>query len=401
MLERHWDAAHGYSAPNRSRYRWQWLWDSCFHAIVWAALGDERGVTELRSVFAMQSPSGFVPHLGYQAAPEEARSLWGRTGASTITQPPMWGHAMAVLFAHGHRVDPLVPAATAGLRFLLEHRRSPDGLLRIVHPWESGTDDSARWDAYCPGGFERTRWLRWKLGAVGSLQHLPSGGAVRNPAFEVCPASFNALVAFNCLELGTLANDDGLAAAGRALAEQVAEQWSHDARTWVDREPSDQHDGGTGRADGGPDLVVPGAADTLDAQLAVLVDHGAGRMDDVVTAVTADARFGAPFGPCALSRSHPAFDPVSYWRGPSWPQLTYLLWVAMSRAGRHTEAAALAAQLLRTTVRSGFAEYVDPLTGAGLGAVPQSWSGLCIVPVAWIGPGTAPEPLVAPTSSEP
>ena len=41
VLEAHW-TAHGYCVPNPTTYPWQWLWDSCFHAVAWAALGDER-----------------------------------------------------------------------------------------------------------------------------------------------------------------------------------------------------------------------------------------------------------------------------------------------------------------------------------------------------------------------
>lgn len=367
VLERNWQPQHRYTAPNRARYRWQWLWDSCFHAVIWAALGDERAVSELESLFALQGPDGFVPHVGYQADPAVARQLWGRSGASTLTQPPMWGHAMAVLAARGFAVEHLAPAAAAGLRFLLEHRRAPCGLVRIVHPWESGADDSVRWDAWCPGGFERARWLEWKLAAVGSLVRLPSGASVANPAFDACPTAFNALVAFNCLELGALVNDDGLAGAGCELAGLVADRWSDEAATWVDVD---------GRG------ATTAEDDTLDAMLAVLVDRRPARLDAVAAALVDQRRFGAPFGPCALSRAHPAFDHRSYWRGPSWPQLTYLLWTAMERGGRAAPASALAQGLLRTAAASAFAEYADPLSGEGLGAVPQSWAGLCAVPVS-------------------
>lgn len=372
VLTRHWQADHGYTAPSPARYRWQWLWDSCFHAVCWAALGDERATVELGSLLALQEPDGFVPHMGYQADPDAARRVWGRPGASTLTQPPMWGHAVAVLADGGHRVDHLVPAAVAGLRYLLERRRAPSGLVRVVHPWESGMDDSPRWDAHCPGGFDRARWLRWKVSSLATLVPSPSGGALANTAFAACPASFNALVAFNCLELGTLANDDRLLDGAAELADGVAAAWSPDLGTWVDTD-----------AAGRP----AGSADTADALLAVLVDRRPDRLAAAAAALGDERRFGAPFGPCGVSRAHPSFDPTGYWRGPSWPQLTYLLWVAMDRAGRSGDATRLAGQLVRTTVSSAFAEYVNPLSGAGLGAVPQSWAALAAVPLVARGPG--------------
>ena len=41
----------GYTAPNNVVYPWQWLWDSCFHAvIVWLELGeDERQCANSRT----------------------------------------------------------------------------------------------------------------------------------------------------------------------------------------------------------------------------------------------------------------------------------------------------------------------------------------------------------------
>ena len=74
----------GYTVPNRTVYPFQWLWDSCFHAIVWCELGElDRAQRELAHVFRTQDASGFVPHVDYEAAPMMHASFWGREGAST------------------------------------------------------------------------------------------------------------------------------------------------------------------------------------------------------------------------------------------------------------------------------------------------------------------------------
>ena len=52
-----------YSVPSRRSYPHQWLWDSCFHAIVWSLFDPVRGCDELRSLFRWQWPNGFVPHV--------------------------------------------------------------------------------------------------------------------------------------------------------------------------------------------------------------------------------------------------------------------------------------------------------------------------------------------------
>ena len=192
-LERNWVDEHGFTMPNRRKYPWQWLWDSCFHAIAWSALGDERCGTEMESLFALQQPSGFLPHMGYQSDPQRSMSLWQTAGRSDITQPPMYGHALRVLAQRGFAVEHLHARATDALGWLFRERRDPDsGLIRVVHPWESGRDDSPRWDGWEPRRFSERRWNRHKRELVKSLE-LSDGAATSNPQFEVAPAGFNAL----------------------------------------------------------------------------------------------------------------------------------------------------------------------------------------------------------------
>ncbi|MCU1363848.1 MAG: hypothetical protein JWM55_1676, partial [Acidimicrobiaceae bacterium] len=128
VMDGNWVPEHGYTQPGTG-YPWMWLWDSCFHAIIYAALGDERAVIEASSVFRWQARDGMVPHMGYQRDPAYGRQAWRGNGGSIITQPPMYGHALRELDARGFDVSHLIEPATAGLRFLLRERRLPSGLF--------------------------------------------------------------------------------------------------------------------------------------------------------------------------------------------------------------------------------------------------------------------------------
>ena len=90
---------------------------------------------------------------------------------------------------------------------------------------------------------------------------------------------------------------------------------------------------------------------------------------------------GGNFGPTGVHRAEPAFAARSYWRGPSWPQLDYLLWLGLRRAGRHEAAATVAQATVAGAAKSGLAEYWDSDDGTGLGAIPQSWAGLSLLMV--------------------
>jgi glycogen debranching enzyme len=80
-----------------------------------------------------------------------------------------------------------------------------------------------------------------------------------------------------------------------------------------------------------------------------------------------------------VHRDEPTFEPRRYWRGPVWPQLAYLLWCAGAIAPAPT---------VRGAEASGLAELWHPETGAGLGAIPQSWSGLALRMAAPATPGS-------------
>ncbi len=369
VLESAWVAA-GYTAPNTSVYPWLWLWDSCFHAVIWAELDrPDRALAEVESVLSLQDPTGFVPHMGYQLDPSKAIDVWGRSGSSSITQPPMYGHALAELARRGFDLPPeLVARAAAGLRFLLERReRTVDGLITVVHPWESGCDDSPRWDDLCPGeGFDRDRWRAHKMVLLDTIEWGTHGEPLRNPEFMVAPIGFNALVAWNAMELAESGVIDLIEPAAE-LAGLIDARWDDDRLTWID---SGANEAGSGRVR------------TVDSLLPLLIDVDPSHRMAAALSLVDPAAHGSVHGPLGVHRREASFDADTYWRGPVWPQLTYLLWTALAGSGTPSGsgiAAELARSMMRGVTSSALAEYWDGDTGRGLGAVPQSWSGLVLL----------------------
>lgn len=359
MLSSHWRDG-GYTVPHSSVYPWQWLWDSCFHALLWAELGDEdRAVAELANLLAGQDELGFVPHMTYHGDPGAGAAFWGRTGSSSITQPPLYGHAVAELVRRGITVpEVVVDRAASGLGFLLAHRaRTVDGLITVVHPWETGCDDSPRWDGWCPGGYEPARFRQVKGELLATVERAESGAPLANPAFAVASAGFNALVAWNALELATVVDDERLVAAATELAEALDRRWDPDRVTWTDDGPH-----------------ASGRVRTADALLVGLVAP----RPEAFTALADPRGLGGAYGPAGTDRREPTHDPDAYWRGPVWPQLTYLLQRAALAAGDPV-AETLAEGLRAGATTSGLAEYWNPDTGAAGGAVPQSWAGLALL----------------------
>lgn len=370
LLESHWDNARGYCVPNPATYPHLWLWDSCFHAIIWAYLGDDRAVRELDATLAGQLPSGLVPHMRYGG--RRADSWLGPLEhTSSITQPPMFGHAAKVLNSLGFAPsEETLDRARRGLDWLWRTRRTDEGLIYIVHPWEGGNDHSPRWDDFgapgrTPDDYSRPARTAWNKARVHDITFAADGSAEWSSSFVVCPAAFNAYVAFNLAELGDLLGDAEL----RARAEQLSE--AIDTYLWDEREQlwSDLPIVG-----GGPSARIP----TSDAAMPALVTADRGKAEAALRQLDDPARFGAPYGPANVARSNVAYDPQTYWRGPAWPPLNYLFWLAARRWQFDGVAARLVTESVDGALQSGWAEYWNPENGAGLGAAPQTWTGLVI-----------------------
>lgn len=155
--------------PSPKQYPHQWNWDSAFIAIGLAAYGDLDGAqAEIQALLAGQWGNGMLPHIIYHPDLKmderyfPNRDDWGvrffvnttdgppqGIDTSGITQPPV--AAIAVEAILKKRIDlPFLETVYPKLyryhQYLLT-ARDPDqeGLAFILHPWESGLDNSPRW----------------------------------------------------------------------------------------------------------------------------------------------------------------------------------------------------------------------------------------------------------------
>lgn len=366
ILENAWRG--DYCFPNNNHYRHLWLWDSSFHALAWAAFGDERGVIELESIFSSQLEDGFVPHMRYAGPTGHHGPLKDR---SSFTQPPIYAHAAKALKDAGVKVpDKLYDNIGAGLLWLLTERRdAKTGLLYVVHPWETGQDDSPRFDSWIDApGYNLDAYWAFDRKLVHDAYYNSFGAAVGSNTFSVAPCGFNALVAHACMELSSATGDTLWQNRGRELAAAIDKHlWDEDLGLWVDKP---LRGGGASCRD-----VV------LDGVLPALVSPNLQRCVRALEKTTDVNVFGGRFGPAFVSRDHRQFEPDLYWRGPAWPQINYLVWQAACRKdlqGTQAEKQApiLGEALAAGAITSRFAEYWNPENATSLGATPQTWAAV-------------------------
>jgi len=409
------------TVPSPSLYPHQWSWDSAFIAIGLSWHRQERAQRELESLLAAQWADGRVPHIVFNpAVPPDAYfpgpDFWGSADlagsprgvrTSGLIQPPL--HARAALEIYEHAADPpeavafltrVYPKLVAWHRYLLG-RRDPDriGLAAILHPWESGLDNSPTWegvvgDLEIPVGalpaYRRSDIVhadpadRPTAAAYDRFVYLVSvyraagyddERICRFSPFVVVGPLVNALLVWSSLamaEIARLVGDDpephlGSAAVVRAAIE--ANLWDPDHRRYY------THD--LRRRTLVRDPSILSFMPLVDPELPA----------DGVRAIVRDLTapcFHPPEGTDhflvpSYDLTGRLFDPRRYWRGPVWINTDWLIWRGLLLHGQNELAGHVADSMLALVRRSGFREYFDPFTGAGHGSDRFAWSAALIV----------------------
>jgi hypothetical protein len=417
VLLRNWTGTG--TVPSRSLYPHQWSWDSAFIAIGLRHLSPRRAQRELESLLGAQWRDGRLPHIVFNPAVPSGSyfpgpDFWqsataGReagapagTQTSGIVQPPV--HALAALLVH--RADPaesrrrgflhrVHPRLDAWHRYLAGHRDlGGHGLAAIVHPWEPGLDNSPCWDEPLrrvhpapEGSFRRADlehtaaadrptdldYARYVALARDYRDHgyrdADGGGRAAGPgtSFRVEDPGFNALLIASEHALADIAEAVGAdpaaprARAQRLTAALVERLWDTERGIFAARDLHDDRLLPVVAVNGLLPLIVPGLprahADTL-----------------VSTAVGEHFRLSEVHMVPSYDLTGPEFDANRYWRGPSWFNTAWLVHRGLRAAGAHGHAERLRRSLLDDAHATGFAEYVDPYTGAGRGIRDFSWT---------------------------
>jgi hypothetical protein len=412
VLSANWRGRH--TVPAARLYPHQWSWDSAFIAIGLSHVAQHRAQVELATLLGAQWPDGRIPHIVFDPdTPADAYfpgpRFWAPSAGgptSGIVQPPV--HARAAWEVFRRASDP--DAAAGFLRrayeplcrwhdYLLTCRDlGGGGLAAIVHPWESGMDNSPAWDAALaelksaqaaaplgparrdlhhvaaaqrPGDDDYAAYI--ELAACYRDRGYADHGAPAAHGFAVEDPLFNGLLADSVEALAQIAavaaaaHAPHTARAHRIGAALTARLYDPSAGMFFPRDLRSDRLVESWSAAGLGALVSPGLPATVTARVA---EHVTGR------------RFGPPPGLRPRSgwllpsydRTAAEFDPQLYWRGPSWANVTWVVRRGLQRAGRRGAADGLARGLLRTVERAGFREYFDPETGAGAGTDDFSWT---------------------------
>src|SRR3954466_7497107 len=343
-----------YTQPSPGRYPWQWYWDSCFAAIAWRRFEPRRARAELESLLAVQRPDGFVGHTIFWRSHVSGLRLLFYTVASRSSfqtetiQPPLLAWAWRVAVG-----DPSEePRIAAQGEWLRDNRDlEGDGLLWIVQPDESGLDASPKFEPVW--GWRANGRIGFPLLGPRNRRH---GWNARRPrdagAPVLCEVLVNTLWSLSLQALGQPSATSALVGRlwderrGLFLDEAQPGGMRPQALTWASLAP----------------LALPDLPEEIGRRL--VEEH-----------LLDEREFLTPVAPPSVAASEPSYEPDGghgifrrYWRGPTWVNSAWMVWIGLRRLGYAEEAERLASGLIGAVEREGLREYYDPRDGTGLGA---------------------------------
>jgi len=351
-----------YTEPSPGRYPWQWYWDSCFAAIVWRRFEPARARAELESLLARQRPDGFVGHtIFWRSHVSWLRLLFynvanRRTEQTESIQPPLLAWAWRTAVGDPNQ-EPRIGKQIEWLR--ANRDLEGDGLLWIVQPDESGLDASPKfeevWGRRANGriGFpllvHHNRRLGWDARRIRD-----AGGPV------LCEVLVNTLWSLSLQAMGQ-------PSATRALVDRL---WDERRGLFVD----EAQPGGTRPRTVTWSSLAPLSLPDLPEEIGrrLVEEH-----------LLDEGEFWTAVAPPSVAVGERGYEPGGghgpirrYWRGPTWINSAWMVWLGLRRLGYEAEAERLASSVIGAVAREGLREYYDPRTGNGMGAKDFAWSAL-------------------------
>lgn len=380
-----------YTVPSPELYPFQWLWDSCFHAITLRHFDLSAAKDEIHAALAMPLPDGLLPHIifwkddhrivnwGRERRGDIINNAWGTEHTSSLTQPPVIAEAVRILLdEHFDRsfAEAVYPKLAAYYRALITERDLEGrGLLGILNPDESGEDNSPRFDHILrlPAAHTNDEHLDRRIALIEQHAACAFEERCMQPFFWVEDVPFNAIALVGLRALAGIA-EKLKQTADACEFNTYADTIGTAMRTYMLR----GHCFYSIDRTEGTDTLIPTKTWALFAPLyaGIATDEEAQML--VIHYLENEQEFGTPFPIPSTACSEATFNRDGFWRGPTWIAPNWFIHQGLVRYGFHTHARTLAERTRALLAQSGFREQYDPISGNGLGAHHFTWGGLVL-----------------------
>lgn len=408
----------GYTQPAPNLYPHQWLWDSCFVAIGLRHLDVERAKTELLNLLRGQWHNGMLPNIIFRDDPayRTDRNIWrswlnpyapSDVTTAGITQPPMLAEAVVQVGAklawpeRRQWYRTMYPALLAYHEWLYKDRDPHhEGLVLLVHPWETGLDNTPPWMAELHEHL-MPLWIRiieklkldrvinlfrrdtrsvpmdQRFSAIEAVAMFDIQRRLRRKAYDINKILDHSLFSiedlnFNCIFIRANSHLRDIAKALREELPEELDKSMHKTEKALEElwdEYSNQYysrDFITHRL-----LKTPSIATLLPLYAGSISKQ---RAEQLVKLLESDQQFGPVYPVPSVPTSSFWFNPKLYWQGPTWINTNWLIIDGLRRYGFKDHANALTESTLEMVTKAGCYEYFNPLNGKPYGAANFSWT---------------------------
>lgn len=400
-----WGLPFHFYRPSLEKYSGhQWLWDSGAHMIVWSHKDVNNSIQDLRTMLHFQQANGMVPEMVFWSA---GKLSWFRRKLDTmfysnekhtdITQMPNLPFSVRAMYTATGDISLLREFVPPLVDYFDWWRRTRDvagnGLVAIIHGWESGIDASPAYD-HAYGIYDPyvsyfdvyPRLLKllisykisygWNVTEILARQQAPT--SLLDNWFVVFDVGVNSVYASGWGVLADLASHFNATLSSYCKEQQARSEqailehcWSADLQRFVsmykDRDGVIRHS-------------VVETAQSLFPLLLESLPHD--KQESIVkTQLLNPSKFWVSYPIPSTSRDAPQYEPKEsrlLWRGPTWPILTWFVMEGLTRHGFTTERDMLLDRWVALYEQSGVWEQYNPETGEGFGAVGLGMSTLIV-----------------------
>lgn len=406
-----------HTVPSSELYPHQWLWDSCFIAIGLRHYNLKRAKNELISLKSGQWENGMLPNITFHSVGlnfddelwDSQSNRFAPKGIKTsgITQPPMLAEAMykvGLKLEEKERQEFYKEMIDCVVRYhqwlYLERDPHESGLISLVHPYESGLDNSPVWLA----AVHRLRfpwWIRFfkiknfkkffnyfrrDTSRVAENQRISLSDAaeyfyilkklrkykydsrkvIRKSRPIVEDLAFNSILVRANQRLKLIAREVNYHLP-RHLLDQMRKTehslellWDDHSRQYYSRYLRSKK------------LIKKTTISSLLPLYSCSISRG--RAAELVNQLKDQTSFNSHFPVPSVPINSKYFDPDNFWQGPAWVNTNWLIIQGLKDYGYLKEARDLKQHTIKMVGDAGFYEYFSPFDGAGRGASNFSWT---------------------------
>jgi neutral trehalase len=411
-----------FTMPASDLYPHQWLWDSCFISMGLRHEDIDRAQTELISLLRGQWSNGMFPNIIFNDnAEQQEKELWrsylspyspDKVATSGITQPPMLAEAVVRIGEKLRSADrrswyqKMYPHILKYHEWLyLDRDPHKEGLAILLHPYESGLDNSPPWTSelrkhsmplwiriieklhldFIVGLFRRdTKHVPadQRTSNIEALAYWAAIIRLRRKAYNSEAILSRSLFAvedlgFNCILIRANQHLQDIA---KSLKQELP-QWLVERMAKTEQAIENLWDEATGqyysRSFVSHKLIEESSITTLLPLYAGTISED--RVKRLLELIQRPEYFGAQWPLPSVPLSDPNFHEFKYWQGPTWININWLVIDGLRRNGYQKEALELKKRTLELVKKSGFYEYFNPKDGTPAGASNFSWTAALII----------------------